>query len=392
MTVTKRRNIPKSSDAAAAGETEEALSASRDKQRSRNNVFVQLCKFALPFLAVALMFLKTAHRSGRLIRGPSEVDFRLPKIDDDTTDNWALSASDLSLAVLVHPGIKGVDTWIANMRRGLTTGRESSSIQKFIVFYDARTKGKRLNRLLRNLDRLVEKDVIQKAVELQWDASFAEILGLREDPHFLDPSLYATYQYLAQECDTPLCAYMNDDVIAYEGGGLGHAIEALRRNAKAVFAVPPLASDFIDFSSSPELNKEFRDGDGKFPYPEAVGRIRVVGSLPQCHEMNGGGMSTRYYVSERKRFLRSLPWPRSTNSLLEQHEHLGYLSVFAGCEKNSATSFLLHPPPWSMGQRLMTKCSIEELQKAVDQPDSLVVDEFNNMLEESWTKACLEYK
>jgi hypothetical protein len=304
--------------------------------------------------------------------------------------------TNLSISVLVHPGNPEAHNWIANMKYGYTHGRESSDIVDFVVLYDGRQTGGKLDVLLQNLHQLQQNGIVQKVVQLKFEKAYADVLG-QNDPHHEDQAMYATYQFIVEECRTTHCAFLTDDVMAHEGGGLNHAIRLLEENPSALVATPPLAYYFADFSND-TLRYDFHQANGSWTYPNSVGKLHIptlVNPLmePSCRLHAAASFSTRHLVVNRQRFLASLPWPSSGGKYLEQHQHVQVSNgrlVSPTCQ--NSTAFLIHPPPWNMGKRLLEVCRIDVLQKVVEHLEGLVVDVFNNMIEESWTEACMKYK
>lgn len=302
----------------------------------------------------------------------------------------------VTAAILVNPETS--KELMSNLFRSLQTGQDASRLDQSIVFYDARQNGTTgFSNLLRDLVDLSAQGVISKYIEVQWNRTVADIFGVA-DVNFHDGSLYATHQYLVHECETDYCAYFNSDIFMHQGGGLAHAVRILQENPTVAFALPPLAWDFTD--PTPDLRHTFKDAEGNVPYMTEVRPIRLLtnatakgkgtdASSPRCQAAMPG-LSTRYYVAVAERFVQTFHhFQPSTVPVLEQQPAFRHhrLAVHIDCRGSQHIGFVLHVPPWHMGKRLLESCSVKDIQKAVDAPESLAIDEFNNMIEESWTDA-----
>eukprot|EP00542_Grammatophora_oceanica_P009640 CAMPEP_0194034906 /NCGR_PEP_ID=MMETSP0009_2-20130614/7351_1 /TAXON_ID=210454 /ORGANISM="Grammatophora oceanica, Strain CCMP 410" /LENGTH=379 /DNA_ID=CAMNT_0038676037 /DNA_START=145 /DNA_END=1284 /DNA_ORIENTATION=- len=367
---------------------------------------------------VATLFFRNAlqPKTGIINSTPSFNDTNInhlsPKRDIDSSTLLAASPTNktqeytLTGAVLVHPGVR--KEMISNVFRALQRGQDACRLDQVVVFYDGRIRqlgdSEKLKLLLEDLRQLVQDGDITRFVELQWNTTVAEkVLGvLKEDPDYRDGSLYGTYQYLAQECETDYCAYFNNDIFVHEGGGLTHAVDMLIQHPEVVMAVPPLASDedFTDFSQ--DFRHDYVNPDGNVPYMHEVGKIRTLSpSQPEdnaspikCKPTGGWGLTTRYYVAQPQRFVKSLPLGPAEVQFLEQHPDFYFRELAATaikCTPKPSKGFMIHPPPWQMGKRFFEACSLEAIQKAVDAPDGLAMDRMNNMIEESWKEACRKY-
>lgn len=295
----------------------------------------------------------------------------------------------LSLAVLTHPGLPlpAVDVF-RNMLKAFTTGHDASNFTEVIVYYDARKRDTALFNFIADFDALQEDGMIHKLIETKFEESVQHAIGAL-DPPLRDAPMYAIYQYLSHDCKTTYCAFMDNGVFVHGGGGLKHAIKALQQHPKAVFAVPPLGSHFADFSHGKELQQEYPDADDNFPYMHPIGLLMSSLNEEKSCTATNGPASTRHFVAEPNGFRKMIPLKPVKETILEQHEDLVGKVLQVQCR---GTGYLLHPPPWHMGKRLMKACGIKRLQQAVDHPDGLAVDIYNNLIEQSWTKACEKYE
>jgi len=297
----------------------------------------------------------------------------------------------VSLALIVDPaGAVPVKELLANFVEQLSKGPFPVKLSQVLLFYDGRDKGTDWGSFLSDVEELTRTGVLQRAVKIRYqDATIEQQCGIH-DPDGHDGSLFATYQYLVEECESEYCAYFNSDIFVHQGGGLIHAVKLLQQHSDLVFAMPPLASDSI--VEDEQLQEHFLNGDFKYPYPNPIGRLfdEKPDRFPRECSRGGSMMTTRYYVAKPDRFRQLLPLKPVDRVLLEQHEDLGTHAAPAVCPPGQG--WVIHPPPWGLGTRLFNACDYKALQKAVDNSDSLVVDVYNNMIMESWRDACTQYK
>jgi len=299
--------------------------------------------------------------------------------------------SSVSLALIVDPaGAVTPKTLLLNFLEQLSKGPAPVKLSQVLLYYDGRDKGKDWGSFWSDMEELKGKGLLQKAVNIRYHDTIIERQCGIEDPDGHDGSLFATFQYLVEDCESEYCAYFNSDIFVHQGGGLSHAVKLLQQHQDLVFAFPPLAGDAI--KQNRQLQEEFVNGDFKYPYPNPIGRLytETQNSSPQECARGGNMMTTRYYVAKPERFRQLLPLPPSERNLLEQHETLGRHGAPTMCAPSKG--WVLHPPPWQLGQRLFSACEYKALQKAVDNSDGLVVDVYNNMIMESWRDACTQYK
>jgi len=297
----------------------------------------------------------------------------------------------VSLALIVDPaGAVSAKELLVNFVEQLSKGPAPVKLSQVLLFYDGRDKGKGWGSFLEDVEELKGKGLLQRAVKIRYhDPAIEQQCGIH-DPDGHDGSLFATYQYLVEECESEYCAYFNSDIFVHQGGGLSHAVKLLEQHPDLVFAMPPLASDAI--IQNRELQEHFMNGDFKYPYPNPIGRLSSDTLDNSQQECNRGGnmMTTRYYVAKPDRFRELLPLKPVDRTLLEQHEDLGKHGAQAMCAPSQG--WVIHPPPWGLGTRLFSACDYKALQKAVDNSDSLMVDVYNNMIMESWRDACTLHK
>jgi hypothetical protein len=299
--------------------------------------------------------------------------------------------SSVSLALIVDPaGAVTPKTLLLNFLEQLSKGPAPVKLSQVLLYYDGRDKGKDWGSFWSDMEELKGKGLLQKAVNIRYHDTIIEHQCGIQDPDGHDGSLFATYQYLVEDCESEYCAYFNSDIFVHQGGGLSHAVKLLQQHQDLVFAFPPLAGNAI--KENRQLQEEFVNGDFKYPYPNPIGRLytETQNSSPQECARGGNMMTTRYYVAKPERFRQLLPLKPSERNLLEQHETLGRHGAPTMCAPSQG--WVVHPPPWQLGQRLFSACEYKALQKAVDNSEGLVVDVYNNMIMESWRDACTQYK
>jgi len=320
------------------------------------------------------------------------------------SSDLASTETHLSLAVLVHPGNPDAHIWIQNMRQGFidkALPEDGRQIVHFAVIYDGKKQGEALDRLLENLQQLRHRKIIDNIIQLQKDDSAATTLGMAE-PNPGDVAMYAIHQFVLQDyCPTIYCAFLTDDVLAYQGGGMMHAVRMLHAQGnQTVMVMPPLAMNVVANLSKDDLAFDFKSADGTFPFNHKLGRMNVTARpAPGCHSDTRarlGYPSTRHVILHKERLRRMLPLPPKKARFWEEHPVLPQIALDGLCpthDDDGRLEFVIHPPPWHMGKRLLETCgngstAIYALQQAVEHSQGLVVSQFNNMVEESWAEAC----
>ena len=324
--------------------------------------------------------------------------------------------SNLSLGVLTHlQTVFPSEDILENQITSLTSGWDSSAFQYVIVLYDdkgmaslfdslnvtkeefsTRTDKKEMSgnwvRFINKMQQLQSKGLISKYIPLKMNASIPTKMGSKDD-RGEDSAMYAIYQFVIEECSTQFCAFLTHDIMAHGGGGLNEAVHMLERDSDLVFAIPPLARNHptLDIKNDKSLRELFVKFDETKPYNSELGIIRPwelkSNNVTLCKRENML-MSTRYFVTPRDRFVRSLPFKplAEENDWFENHDGANKVAAGANCQKSG---YLVHPPPWHHGDHLFKSCgNISTLQQVVDRPDYLVVDYWNNMIMENWTAAC----
>jgi len=297
----------------------------------------------------------------------------------------------ISLALIVDPaGATPAGYLLKNYLEQLSKGPTPVTFYQVLLFYDGRPKNEgRMGAFLADVEELKGEGILQRAVRIRHDDPEIQRKCGIQDPDGHDGSLFATYQYLVEECESEYCVYFNSDIFLHQGGGIRHAISLLQQHADLVFALPPLASESV--KKDPQLQAKYMNADYEYPYPNPIGRLPADAQNRFTQNCTRGipTLSTRYYVAQPDRFRQLLPLRLVSNHLLEQHEDLGRHSATTLCPPGEG--WVVHPPPWGLGALLFGACDYKALQKAVDNSESLAVDCYNNMVMESWKDACARY-
>ena len=308
--------------------------------------------------------------------------------------------SDLTFGVLTHLGtVFPAEDILENQIDSLTRGWDGSVFDQVYVYYDdIRMDEERWRSFSERLRELKSAGRVTDLIPLNRSEAVPELMG---NGRYIksDAMLWATHQFLVQDCRTEYCALFTHDILAYGGGGLRHATLLLEREPRFVFAIPPRANNRAtwDARDSESLRRIYEQpGTFERPHLEAVGVIAAgePSASAGCARgvpRHGPAMSTRHFVAHRGRFLSRLPFrPRPKKAAyLEAHPGVNGVTAVLDCERG--TGLLFHPPPWQAGEALFRSCGdIATLQRAVDSPDGLAVGKFNNMIRESWTEACRE--
>ena len=350
--------------------------------------------FAIVVLALSLWHFSLLHslsRSG----GPSEAD------GGGSAGASRRSRSNLSFGVLVHLGtVFPAEEIIENQIDSLTRGWDGSVFDQVYVYYDRpdrmEDKDRRWQSFSNKLSELRSAGRVTDFVPLNRSDAVPDLMG--NGNHIeKDAMLWASHQFLVHDCATDYCALFTHDIMAYGGGGLGHAVDLLEREPRFVFAIPPRADNDATWNTekSEYLQAMYQQpGSVPGPYPVAVGLIETGAPSESASCIRGVPrympvMSTRHFVAHRGRFLSRLPFrPQpSQAAFFESHPGVNGATAILTCEKG--TGLLFHPPPWNTGEALFKSCrDVASLQRAVDNPNGLAVGQFNNMIRESWTEAC----
>lgn len=311
--------------------------------------------------------------------------------------------SNLTFGVLTHlRTVFPAEEMVENQIDSLTRGWDGSSFDRVYVYYDdadenrTEDEDERWRSFSRRLRELRSAGVVTDFAPLNRSVAVPKLMG--NDRHVeTDTMLWAAHQFLVNDCRTEYCALFTHDVMAYGGGGLGHAVDLLGENPRFVFAIPPRADNGATWNTrdSESLRQLYEQpGTNERPYKETVGLVETgepdgsascTRGVPRYTPV----MSTRHFVAHRRRFLSRLPFrPRPDRpAYFEGHPGVNGATAVLSCGRG--TGLLFHPPPWKAGEELFRSCgSVRRLQRAVDSPDGLAVGRFNNMIRESWAEAC----
>ena len=234
-------------------------------------------------------------------------------------------SSKLSLGILTHLNtVFPSEDVVENQVKSLTSGPDSSVFQDVFIFYDtnglpddymsAKDKEGMVGKWIKfsnKMEHLRSQGLMSKYIPMKQNSTIPATMGSRDDRQ-RDAAMYAMYQLLMEECQTEYCAFLTQDIMAFGGGELQHAMQALENDKSLVFATPPLARQKPIWNTVNDIKMRdmFMRFGGTKLYHSQIGVIdqHQIEKNVSCAVIGNQRLSTRYFVAARERFSKSIPF------------------------------------------------------------------------------------